>query len=240
MLDRSNPTPLHQQLEQYIHEKLASKEWRFPNAIPSENELSRMFSISRMTVRSVITKLVHEELLERRPGKGTFVKEEKIVTKSLSYAGIREQLEQMGHEISTQVLSFERRRVSENTLQHFSVPPDTEFYVLNRLRCLQDDPLSIHTSYMPVYLCPGLEEQDLKNEQLCIILNNVYNLERDTVVETLESVAASKAEAELLHLPANYPLLRLEDVISSLGGVVFEYARVIFRGDKLKMRFEFK
>ena len=61
--------------------------------IPSENELSKECGVSRMTVRNVITKLVQEGLLFRIPGKGTYVSEPKIIADTLSYAGIREQLE---------------------------------------------------------------------------------------------------------------------------------------------------
>ena len=76
-------------MEDLVRKNLASGSWPPGYMIPSENELSREFGISRMTVRSVITKLVQEGLLFRIPGKGTYVSEQKIVAKSLSYAGIR-------------------------------------------------------------------------------------------------------------------------------------------------------
>ncbi len=42
-------------------------------AIPSENELAEQYSISRPTVRKVLDKFCSRNLLEKRPGKGTFV-----------------------------------------------------------------------------------------------------------------------------------------------------------------------
>jgi GntR family transcriptional regulator len=92
MLDRNSPLPLHAQLEEIIKAGIENEEWPFESVIPSENELSKMYGISRMTVRSVITRLVHEGLLYSVPGKGTFVSEPKIVSRPLSQMGIREQL----------------------------------------------------------------------------------------------------------------------------------------------------
>lgn len=239
MLDRTSSTPLHIQMEKLMREKMAKREWAPGHSIPSENELSQIYGISRMTVRNVITRLVQEDLFERIPGKGTYVKEPKIIAKSLSYAGVREQLEQMGYEVNTKVLSITNRKVSSKTAQKFSLPPDTDFYVIQRLRYVKGVPLSMHTSYIPASYSPGLEQMDLENEQLCVILSRVYGFKQVKTIETLESVAASKAEAELLDVRIGHPLLLLEDSILTENGIVYEYARVVFRGDKLKVHLEF-
>lgn len=101
VLDKNSPKPLYAQLEDILRTAILNKEWEVNHAIPSEIELSRMYSISRMTVRAVITQLVNEGMLYRVQGKGTFVAEPKISTKSLAYMGVREQLERMGYQTST-------------------------------------------------------------------------------------------------------------------------------------------
>ena len=92
MLDRNNPKPLYAQFEDLLRSAIMAGEWETNHAIPSENELSRTYGLSRMTVRSVITQLVKEGLLFRVQGKGTFVAAPKITTRSPAYMGIREQL----------------------------------------------------------------------------------------------------------------------------------------------------
>lgn len=44
--------------------------------IYSENELSKMFQVSRHTIRQAIGELVHEGLLYREQGAGTFIAEQ--------------------------------------------------------------------------------------------------------------------------------------------------------------------
>lgn len=118
-LDKANAKPLHIQIEESILQKLESREWAPGRLIPSENELSHIYGVSRTTVRNVITKLVQEGLLFRIPGKGTYVAEPKIVAHSLTYAGIREQLEQMGYEVSTRLISMGLETVDQKIMEHF-------------------------------------------------------------------------------------------------------------------------
>ena len=113
LLDKASAKPLYVQMEELFWGKLDSGEWSPGALIPSENELSHMYGISRTTVRNVITKLVQEEVLFRIPGKGTYVAEPKIVAQSLSYAGIREQLEKMGSCLSR------KRRWTKRPLPNF-------------------------------------------------------------------------------------------------------------------------
>ena len=72
-LNRSGPKPLYLQLEDILRAQIMEGVLKHHEAIPSENELSRIYDLSRMTVRGVITRLVSEGLLYRVPGKGTFV-----------------------------------------------------------------------------------------------------------------------------------------------------------------------
>ena len=88
MLDRQSPKPLYVQLEELLKKQIENEDLKASLPIPSENELSKEYGLSRMTVRSVLTRLVQEGLLYRVPGKGTFVSQPKITGKPLYQMGI--------------------------------------------------------------------------------------------------------------------------------------------------------
>lgn len=239
MLKRKSPKPLYAQLEEIIRDKIESGEWGPHDLIPSENELGRMYKMSRMTARSVLTLLSREGLIYRVPGKGTFVAEQKITTGPLSYMGIREQLEKMGYEISTKIVRVDRIDCPKQTAKILKLKKGLPIYILERVRYIEEEPISLHLSHIPSHLCEGLEHKDLEEEQLCNILDRDYELRRGRVIETLESIRARAYEAKLLSIKSGYPLLLLEDIIYSCDDQPFEYSRVLFRGDKIKLRFEF-
>ena len=159
MLDRQSPKPLYVQLEELLKKQIENEDLKASLPIPSENELSKEYGLSRMTVRSVLTRLVQEGLLYRVPGKGTFVSQPKITGKPLYQMGIREQLEQMGYETSTKLIHVDKEMADDKIAKDLHLLPRTEVYVIERLRYVKNEPLSIHTFFKILYsylLCPGL------------------------------------------------------------------------------------
>ena len=238
ILDRKSSKPLYIQLKSIIKEKIENGEWLPNSMIPSENELASIFGISRMTARSVISQLVSEGLLYRVQGKGTFVCESKIEMSSLSYAGIRNQLEKKGFKVDTLLLEINRIPSSGIISQRLALAPGSSVYDIKRIRTANGIPISYHHSFIPEVYCEGLEQHDLQNEQLCEIMAANYGLHRFRSVETLETYMADEQKAYLLEVEYGFPLLFLQDLIYNSEGQAFEYSRVFFRGDKVTLRFE--
>lgn len=238
-LDRSSPIPLYLQLEEILKNKIENKELLPHQAIPSENELGKQFNLSRMTVRNVITRLVGEGLLYRVPGKGTFVAEPKITTAPITQMGIREQLEEMGYETETTVIDKKIEKATEKVSEILHIPIGAPVYILERLRYANNEPLSLHISYIPVELCSGLLEKDIESIPLCNILDSDYQIIAKRGTETLETIGAGPREAKLLEIKKGFPLLLLTYVMYSQEDIPFEYSKVVFRGDRIKLKFEF-
>lgn len=238
-LDRDSAVPLYIQLADTLRGEIESGEWHAGQKIPSENELNRIYGISRMTVRSVLSKLVDEGLLFRVHGKGTFVVEPKISTRSPSYQGIREQLEDQGMDIRTEMLASEHTTASARIAEALEIEIGSPIQAIRRLRYADGEPISIHESYVPDHLAPGLLEADLAGQQLCRVLEEQHGLRMTHVHETLESAIPSKDTLKMLQAPAGTPVLRLEQRISSPSGVLFEFTRILFRGDKVRLDFTY-
>jgi GntR family transcriptional regulator len=239
VLERDSATPLYAQLEQILHARIVSGQWAPGQRIPSENELNKMFGLSRMTVRGVLTKLVGDGLLVRVPGKGTYVATPKISAVSPAYRGVREQLESQGYETSTRLLSLTLETPSSGVREHLGLAEGDETYVVVRVRSVQGEPISLHRSYVPARLAPGLEDHDVVANQLCVVLEEHYGLPMKHVREDLEAVAVSTAEARQLGMRRGEPALQLQDVIYDALARPFEYSSIVFRGDRMRLRFDY-
>lgn len=239
MLERSNAQPLYVQARNILLARIENEEYKINEKIPSESELCKEFAISRMTVRSVLTELVRDGKLYRIQGKGTFVAEPKITAESISYVGIREQLEKQGYNVSTVVIGFQIINCPSAVAKVMQLEADDQVYYIQRIRNVDGVPLSLHKSYIPVSMCPGLANNDFCNDQLCMILSEKYGLYHTSVSETLESISSSEEDATLLKIRKGYPLIRLCDAISNRNGCMFEYSTVVFRGDKLQIRLQY-
>jgi GntR family transcriptional repressor for pyruvate dehydrogenase complex len=66
---------LRMQVYVKLKEKLLSGEWKSGEKLPSENELCKIFGVSRVTVRAAVQQLEILGLLEICHGGGTFVRD---------------------------------------------------------------------------------------------------------------------------------------------------------------------
>ncbi len=238
-LDRDSAVPLYAQLDAILRARIAAGEWRTDQRVPSENELNAAYGLSRMTARGVLTRLVEEGLLYRVPGKGTFLAPTRINAVSPAYRGVREQLEAMGYETTTRVLSIGPEEPSAQVRDKLGLPAGERVYAIHRLRSAQGEPISVHRSFVPARLAPGLDRHDAGSEQLCVILEEHYDLGMKHVREHLEATTARPEDATLLRMRSGQPVLLLEDVISDVRGRMFEYSAIIFRGDKVRLGFDY-
>jgi GntR family transcriptional repressor for pyruvate dehydrogenase complex len=71
-IKRSN---ISNQVFEQLKQSIITKEWAPGTKIPSENELSAMLHVSRISVREALHKLESLGLIEPRHGEGTFIKE---------------------------------------------------------------------------------------------------------------------------------------------------------------------
>ena len=72
-LDESSSLPLYQQLQRALRQAIETRLLSPDDALPPERDLATEFAVSRITVRKAIDGLVHEGMLVRRQGSGTFV-----------------------------------------------------------------------------------------------------------------------------------------------------------------------
>ncbi|MFQ9358079.1 MAG: GntR family transcriptional regulator, partial [Anaerobutyricum hallii] len=79
MLEKNSPKPLYQQLKDILVDAIDSEKWKANEKIPSENELSSIYGLSRMTVDSCLPSLVKRPSLQSA-GERDVCLPEKIVT----------------------------------------------------------------------------------------------------------------------------------------------------------------
>ena len=238
-LDKNSAQPLYAQLEAIIKENIMAGIWPPDHKIPSENELGTLYNISRMTVRLVITQLVNKGFLYRVQGKGTFVCQPKIITRSQSTTGIRQQLEESSNELTMRLLRVERMPVPDSIQNQMNLKAQEEVFLIERLRLLKDVPVSLHYCYIPCRLAPTLMHYDLENKNLQTILKDDFDLKLSHVKETLESVSATAAEALQLSVKKGHSLLLVDELMADDSGQIIKYVRIFFRGDMLKLNFDY-
>lgn len=233
-IDRRSPVPYYVQLKEALTEAIEGGAWKPGDQIPSEHELCDLFDVSRTVVRQALKEMSYEGLLVREKGRGTFVEDPKISSRSLvhSLTGFYEDMEGRGHPPVTKVLEQDIEPPNPKTAQSLELDPFTPVIKLVRLRFVQDEPIVLVSSYLPYQLCPKLINADMRHQSLYAFLKREYELTITHGRRRIDAVLANEHEAELLKIEPGSPLLRLDSVSYMHDGTPLEYFHGLFRGDR--------
>jgi GntR family transcriptional regulator len=234
-IDRAAYVPYYVQLKHALSALVRSLPAH--SALPSESELERSYDVSRTVVRQALSELVHEGLIYRKKGKGSFVAPAKVSEGHIQQlSGFFDEMAAHGYVPTTQILRQQLDKPAPSIAERLEIVPTAVVVVVKRLRFIEadDPPFMLSTSYIPAELCPGLERCDFEHQSLYHVLADRYALELDSSVRVLESVAARKAEADLLKVKPGAPLMRVETTSYATSGRAIEYSIGFHRGDRAR------
>ncbi len=96
--------PRYYEIEQALRARIAALEPHSP--LPSDAELVEEFGVSRMTARGAVQRLVHEGLVYRVPGRGTFVADRPAHRSATHILSFSDEMRRKGKEPSSRVVLF--------------------------------------------------------------------------------------------------------------------------------------
>jgi len=154
--------PKYQRLAARLRRRIESGEWGPGRQIPTETELEEESGFSRNTVRGAVQQLVHEGLLEKRQGEGTFVRvRTPPVEAEPGDLSPRPDQDMFVHTAKSQgrepeqEFSVETRAANEVVAGYLSVPEGVSVVVRRVERMLDGKPWSLQESFYPMDVARG-------------------------------------------------------------------------------------
>lgn len=201
-------------------------------AVPTERELAERFSTSRTTVRQAITELVVDGRLERAQGRGTFVARPKLM-QVRPLTSFSQDLQSEGWQPGSVVLAITEVPAEGMLCERLMVPTGTPVHRVERLRTAADEPIAHEIAHLPGPL-PDLARRLAELGSLYATLRQSYDIEIDTVEDTVETSLADPAQASLLRVETGLPMLLIHRTGWDASGRVVEWTRSVFRGDRFR------
>jgi GntR family transcriptional regulator len=236
VIDKNYPIPYYQQLADLLRRDISERESAsVVYQLPSENELAERHGITRATVRHALDVLEQEGWIYREKGRGSFAAVRRVQQELTQLVSTTEDMVRRGWTLTTRLVSFERVPSTTYVAHTLELAEGAPVYEVCRLRIVNAEPLSLQTAYLPVGLCPKLEENDLTSS-LYRLLETRYGLRLWTGKETLRARCATPHEARLLQIKESMPMMYTERVTYAASGEAVEYLEAVWRGD----RYDFK
>ena len=224
MTTEAPPTfrPLYQQVRERLLGRLIDGTWPPGVSLPSEQQLAQELGVSQGTVRKALDALTAEQLLVRAQGRGTFVAEAEDNRILFRYFRLTADDDSRKFPESA-VSSLRQRAAGSEHRERLQLAKGDKVWVLERTRQLAGRTIIVETIVLSVARFPGLDRIER-------IVNNVYGLYSSRfgltvgrVTEKLKAIAASEKDATGLRCKKGTPLLQVDRIAYSLGGMPVEW-----------------
>lgn len=236
-LDKNTPIPLYFQLKELILAEIKNGAYPKDSAIPTEKELSKIFDISRTTVRQAIVELVQEGWLYRVKSKGTFVSRPKInqdfMQKMESY---NDQIQRTGRTPRTEVLDFKVINAAPEIAEKLQIQMGDKVVYLYRKRYADEDPIVVLRTYLPYEKCSFVMEHDFEKESLYSVLSENDSVKISFIKRRVEVMEATSDDAIKLNMKRGKPIQFFASVGYNVFGDPIEYSLARYREIKAALR----
>lgn len=228
-LDRTNPIPLHIQVETLLRELIKDPVYKNGKLLPNEMELSKHLAISRTTLRQAINKLVYEGLLIRKKGIGTKVATPSVSSKSQNWLSFSQEMQARGIPIKNFELHVSWVLPDEKIANFFEILPDRKVLKLERLRGREDGPFVYFVSYFHPRV--GLDGEENFKRPLYEILEKDYSIVAQLSKEEITAIGADNFIAKKLEMKVGEPILFRKRYVYDQGERPLEYNLGYYKAD---------
>jgi len=238
-IDREKHQKLYVQLYSVLKAKIESGEWSVGSQIPTEDDLCKMYEVSKATVKLAVLDLARQGYLRRQQGKGTFVCKRVIPEGLTMHTSFKELMLDAGMDFSTEVLAKTVMMPTDDLDVKLSITADTHVIYIKRLRSVNGEPILLQEAYIPYQVCPALLEEDVVNNSLFDILEKKHAIKITKVKDFIEIAYLTDDDGRLLGLSGGSPALVMEQQFYS-GESLIMYIRSIKRSDRFRFFIEFE
>jgi GntR family transcriptional regulator len=228
--------PQYRRIEQALRERIATL--RPGDRLPSDAELTIEFAVSRMTARNAMQRLAEDGLIERQPGRGSFVATPPAHRRANRLMTFTQEMLRRGLAPSSRVLERSVRPSTTAEAASLGIARGEPVVHLRRLRCADDQPIAIESTILLGACAEPVLAADLARGSLHDALARAgFVLRRGT--GTIGAAAATAEDAAHLEMRAGDPLLVERRVIADTHGRRIEATESRYPADRYALDVHF-
>jgi GntR family transcriptional regulator len=233
--------PLNVRLGFIIQNQILRGQFAPGERLPNEENLAVKFGVSRITVRTAMSRLEAQGLVVRKRGKGTYVAGKIPITKQYIVSGgvydIVKSAERYRVKcLGNRAVQIAETRVSKDLQNFFELSKTTLLGCIQRVRILEGIPIYFLENFLPLELANKISVEELSVKPLLKILKEKVNLNIKRGEMYIEAVPAEPDVAKILSIQIFEPLIYAQVYYWYPSGKPIQTAILFMRADYFKYR----
>lgn len=233
-LDKDGPLTLTYQMTEMLRSRI-STQLSPGDRLPTERQLVAEFDVSAITVKNAMDTLVHEGLIHRRRGKGTFVAEKKISSDTRKLTSATELFAQSGHASHVMILECMLLKADAYLSGAFEFPENEPVIRLVRLRSLDGEAYSHEINFLPVKFFPDIDSR-YRGGSLYAYMEANYGIIPSRSEETYKVISLDSQLARLMNQDRGSAAFFMFSKVFDQHDRLVSLEESVYRGDKFELK----
>jgi len=235
---RSLPVPLYHQIFLLLRDEIISGQRPLGTLVPTEQELSRIYGVSRITTRRALDELAQSRLVERKRGVGTrviFQPPSPPIEASIEHA--LESLLTLGRNTKVELVELIEEEAEAPVTYSLALQPREKVIRAVRIRWLEGQPLGCVVSYVPSRLGASFTRAELESTPMLRLLE-MAGMKIGTASQTVSATTADATLANMLDVEIRAPILRITRTVYNEAGEAILFTLARYRSDRYQIRLD--
>lgn len=238
MIDRNAAVPIYHQIYLQLRDQILSGERPYGSALPTEQELSEKFDVSRITARRVLTELSQQNFVERKRRLGTrviFQSPAKAMEANIDQAV--DSLLAFGRRTAVTVIEVAAEMPTPTVASALGTAPGEEVVRAVRVRSIDGAPLGYIVSYVPAALAEIVTAEALSKAPILKVLEE-GGYKAEQADQTISATESDPTISRALDIEPRAALLRISRTVYDSGRKPFLLTFAHYRADKFTIRLD--
>jgi GntR family transcriptional regulator len=231
---RHSTVPLHHQIRVALVQGIEEGWLSAGQQLPRERDLAETLGVSLAPVRQAMLELAKEGYVDRGRGRGTFVRDHKLVEKIQIVGGFHASVAGQGPILAVTVIGNAFAPAPPEVVQALGLRSSTAWH-LRRLALLDGEPAALLTAWLPRAFARGVKQLDLAAGSLYEALAEVHGVEMRSADNLVEVDRVGSADADLLDVPSGSAVLRVVGITRDQQNCPVEYSDVLYRPERFRV-----
>ena len=194
-------TPKYKIIYDQIVKFILTDVWPVGSNMKSENELIKLFGVSRLTIRNVLNILENEGRILRSRGKATLILDRLLQNNN------RSEIKDFSVTLNADYKLIDVEVVKNNLIKKFK--NSSSLYYIKRLRRLKNNELYlISKAYIPLEIIgDNVNKKIFKDKNLLEVLINQFKVKISRSDQELSAITLSNNDADLFKITKGYPAI---------------------------------
>jgi DNA-binding GntR family transcriptional regulator len=222
----------HKKLYEILRKHITDGIYKEGDLLPSENELSQLYGMTRPTVRQSLSALANEGYIRKHQGKGSIVHHLPKEIGILSVSGTTSAVGDRNLKTRIIVKPVLIPWAGDFMFPLSELEKESGCIYMERLRLLGGVPIFYDISYIANINLPRITSRQFENRSLFRILREVYHIEIRGGEQRIKAIPASSRISRFLHLKIGQPVLHLERKMETNNPGLYLYSSIFCNTEK--------